>query len=85
MPDMKASVSEDADFDASVRAEQARLRDRMVNEHRLSRLDRMGLTGLRLADRSNPEAGMVITFTEDEAEPVLAAIRSVLEARVGQE
>lgn len=85
MPDRKASVSADADFDASVRAEQARLRDRMVNEHRLSRLDRMGLTGLRLADRSNPEAGMVITFTEDEAEPVLAAIRSVLEARVGQE
>lgn len=85
MPDRKASVSADADFDASVRAEQARLRDRMVNEHRLSRLDRMGLTGVRLADRSNPEAGMVITFTEDEAEPVLAAIRSVLEARVGQE
>lgn len=40
------------------------------------------IPGLRISNpKDGHESGMVVTLTEDEAEPVLAVIRKVVEAR----
>lgn len=77
-----APASPDEEFEAQIRDEQRQLRARRVNERRLDRFKAMTLTGVRLADETDPEVGMVVTFTDEEREPVLTAIRGVLEARL---
>ncbi|HMR51198.1 MAG TPA: hypothetical protein PKA33_01660 [Amaricoccus sp.] len=69
------------DIEAEIRIRQEALRTRMMNEHRLARMDGMCLPGVRLAEVDGP-GGVVITLSEAEQAPVLAALRGVLEARM---
>ncbi len=65
-------------------AEYLEFRKTRHDQRLLENIDGKVLPGVRLVDAKDPSVGLVVNFYANEAEPVIAAIKAVLAARVAE-